>query len=158
MFKTVSFSQWSGMIESYTRKAADRTFQFQWNMVDEKTASTRPFSVKIEVSEITFNLPFTCLFYLDQNFFWKVCLRSSKREIQQSNFKFLMTLTTGSPNCVGFRWDFECILECMKINKLCPEFKFFYKNRIKNYSPCDFVLLFTVSSLLELFGSCFIDV
>ena len=28
MFKTVSFSQWSGMIESYTRKAADRTFQF----------------------------------------------------------------------------------------------------------------------------------
>ena len=33
----------------------------------------------------------------------------------------------------------------MKINKICPEFKFFYKNRIKNYSPCVFVLLFTVS-------------
>ena len=69
-----------------------------------------------------------------------------------------MTLTTGSPNSVGVRWDFECIRECMKINKICPEFKFFYKNRIKNYSPCVFVLLFTVSSLLELFGSCFIDV
>ena len=46
----------------------------------------------------------------------------------------------------------------MKINKICPEFKLIYKNRIKNYSPCVFVLLFTVSSLLELFGSCFIDV
>ena len=28
VFKTASFSQWSGMRESYTRKAADRTFQF----------------------------------------------------------------------------------------------------------------------------------
>ena len=69
MFKTVSFSQWSGMIESYTRKAADRTFQFSGTWSTKIPASTRPFSVKIEVSEITFNLHFTCLFYLDQNFF-----------------------------------------------------------------------------------------
>ena len=46
----------------------------------------------------------------------------------------------------------------MKINKYVLNSTFFLdKNINKNDSPCFFVLLFTVSLLLEPFGSCFID-
>ena len=43
--------------------------------------------------------------------------------------------------------------ECMKINKIRPKFHFSTKNRNKNDLPCVWVLLFTVSSPLEPFGS-----
>ena len=46
----------------------------------------------------------------------------------------------------------------MKINKICPKFNFLTKIELNIYLPCVFVLLFTVSSLLELFGGCFIDI
>ena len=47
------------------------------------------------------------------------------------------------------------IRECMKMNKIYPNFLFFFfdKNRNKNDSPCVFVLLFTVSLLLKPFRS-----
>jgi len=54
--------------------------------------------------------------------------------------------------------DFVFIRECMKIDKIRPKFHFLTKNINKNYSPCVFVLLFTVSLLLEPFGSRFNDV
>ena len=54
--------------------------------------------------------------------------------------------------------DFVFIRVCMKIDKIRPKFHFLTKNVNKNYSPCVFVLLFTVSLLLEPFGSRFIDV
>ena len=46
----------------------------------------------------------------------------------------------------------------MKINKIRPKFHFPTKNRNKNDLPFVGVLLFTVSSPLEPFGSRFIDV
>ena len=46
----------------------------------------------------------------------------------------------------------------MKINKICPKFHFLTKKRDKNNLTCICVLLFTVSSPLEPFGSHFIDV
>ena len=46
----------------------------------------------------------------------------------------------------------------MKINKIRPKFHFLTKNRNINDSPCVFVVVFfTVSLLLEPFGSRFID-
>ena len=43
----------------------------------------------------------------------------------------------------------------MKINKMRPKFNFSTKNSNKNDLPCICVLLFTVSSPLEPFGSRF---
>ena len=65
--------------------------------------------------------------------------------------------TSGSPNSVEVCWDFEYIRECMKIKKIRSKFHFFKKIEIK-MTPCVFVLFFTVSSLLEPFGSSFMDV
>ena len=65
--------------------------------------------------------------------------------------------TSGSPNSVEVCWDFEFIREYIKINKTRSKFHFLTKIEIK-MTPCVFVLFFTVSSLLEPFGSSFMDV
>ena len=70
---------------------------------------------------------------------------------------FAKRYTTGSPNSVGVHCIFEFIRECMKIKKIRPKFHFLTKKRNKNYLHCVCVLLFTVSSPLEPFGSRFID-
>ena len=57
------------------------------------------------------------------------------------------------PKLCGSSLGFEFIRECMKINKIRPKFHFSTKNRNKNDLPCVCVLLFTVSSPLEPFGS-----
>ena len=62
------------------------------------------------------------------------------------------------PKLCGSSLDFEFIRECMKIGKIRPKLRFLDKNRNKNHLPCVCVLLFTVSSPLEPFGSRFIDV
>ena len=62
------------------------------------------------------------------------------------------------PKLCGSSLDFEFIRECMKINKIRPKFHFSTKNRNKNDLPGVCVLLFTISSPLEPFGSRFIDV
>ena len=62
------------------------------------------------------------------------------------------------PKLCGSSLDFEFIRECMKINKIRPKFHFSTKIKNKNDLPCICVLLFTVSSPLEPFGSRFIDV
>ena len=46
----------------------------------------------------------------------------------------------------------------MKISKIRPRFHFLTKIQNKNGSSCVFVMLFTVSLLLEPFGTRFIDV
>ena len=38
---------------------------------------------------------------------------------------------TGSPNSVVFRWDFEFISQCIKINKTRPKFHFFFFTKIE---------------------------
>ena len=48
------------------------------------------------------------------------------------------------PRLCGSSLDVEFIRECMKINKISPKFHFFFTVR---------VLLFTVSLLVEPFGS-----
>ena len=70
---------------------------------------------------------------------------------------FAKRYTTGSPNSVGVHCIFEFIRECMKIKKIRPKFHFLTKKRNKNDLHCVCVLLFTVSSPLEPFGSRFID-
>ena len=60
------------------------------------------------------------------------------------------------PKLCGSSLDFEFIRECMKIDTIRPKFRFWTKIEIKiTYLVC--VLLFTVSSPLEPFGSRFID-
>ena len=55
---------------------------------------------------------------------------------------------TGGPNSVEVRWDFECIRESMKINRIGPKVLFFfYKNRNKNDSTCEITFLFVFFSL-----------
>ena len=39
---------------------------------------------------------------------------------------FLAGGCPGSPDSVGFRWDFEFISQCIKINKTRPKFHFFF--------------------------------
>ena len=50
----------------------------------------------------------------------------------------------GSPDSVGFRWDFEFISQCIKINKTRPKFHFFSFFLTKIEISCLFPVLLTL--------------
>ena len=68
-----------------------------------------------------------------------------------------VVVSTGSP-ASGSSLDFQFIRECMKLNKIRPKFHFLTQNIEKQMTHLVFLFsVFTVSFLLEPFGSRLID-